>query len=350
MSKRSASALHQAPAAPRELAAAASGFRIFYDGEANTARWLDDPHVMAVIGFGAHTGIDPRDPRKLSIALPPLAEPRLVEIWQAEAPGARDHDGDLHYAIHGEVVFGHTLIDETGKDGLAAVAQQAYARMLQLLDRLGYPHLLRLWNYFPEINLEDRGLERYRAFCVGRHEAFRAHGFQEKHLAAASAVGTVAPGCLLYFIACREAGTPVENPRQVSAYHYPDCYAPKTPLFSRALLKSWPRATHLYISGTASIVGHRTCHAGDALEQFRETARNLDATIAAANRLRPLGASSLAQLSHVKVYLRRPEDFAAVAADLDRVLGKTLPRICLRADICRSDLLLEIDAFYAEPA
>ncbi len=36
----------------------------------------------------------------------------------------------------------------------------------------GCPHLLRLWNYFSDINEDSDGLERYRHFNVGRQQAF----------------------------------------------------------------------------------------------------------------------------------------------------------------------------------
>ena len=51
-------------------------------------------------------------------------------------------------------------------------------------------------------------------------------------------------------------GTPVENPRQVSAYRYPREYGPQSPTFARALLPPSPRVP-LLLSGTASIDGKR---------------------------------------------------------------------------------------------
>jgi chorismate lyase / 3-hydroxybenzoate synthase len=115
------------------------------------------------------------------------------------------------------------------------------------------------------------------------------------------------------------------------------------------MLKHWNSGAHLYISGTASVVGHRTCHEGDTLEQLRETARNIEAIVSKAKALHTMPLKTAAQLSHVKVYVRRAEDLFRIQSEFDRLFSPALPRAYLSADICRSGLLLEIDAFYAEP-
>jgi chorismate lyase / 3-hydroxybenzoate synthase len=325
---------------------ARSGLDIFYVADAAAERWSRDESVVAVIRFGSRTSIEGKDRPQISIALPPLGAQRYAEVWRTHLPMVRGREGDMHYALDEEMLFGCLLVDDAAD--LSIVARSAYARVLELTHRLGYPHLARVWNYFSGINGDYEGLERYRAFCVGRYEAFSAFGYRARQLAAASAIGTHAPGLLLYFIAAREAGTPIENPRQVSAFRYPLRYSPRHPLFSRAMIKHWECATHLYISGTASVVGHRTCHPEDTLEQLRETARNIEAVVSRAKEAYPFAIKSARQLSHVKIYVRRAEDLFRIQSEFDRLFSPGLPRIFVHADICRPDLLLEIDAFYSE--
>ena len=326
------------------------GLSIFYAPESAAERWLRDESVLALIRFGAHTTVGASDARDISIGLPQLGPQRRVEVWRTQLPITRGSDGDLYYAMDGQILFGHLLIAEESGTDLASIARDGYARILALVDRLNYRHLVRLWNYFPRINDEAERLERYRAFCVGRYEAFEASGLEEHRLAAASAIGTHAPGVLLYFLAGSEPGVPIENPRQVSAYRYPVRYSPRRPLFSRAMLKRWNGSTHLYVSGTASVVGHRTYHAGNAIEQVRETARNIEAIVARAREVEPLALDSAAGLTQVKIYLRNAEDLFRVQPEVDRLFSPSLPRVYLHADICRADLLLELDAFYCEPS
>jgi chorismate lyase / 3-hydroxybenzoate synthase len=328
----------------------APGLDIFYAAESSAERWLRDDSVVALIRFGARTGISAEDPRQISIGLPPLGPQRYVEVWRTRLPVIRGREHDLYYAMDGEILFGALLIAENGNGNLESASRAGYSRVLTLTQSLGYKHLVRLWNYFPDINLEVNGLERYRAFCVGRYDAFSASGYRRERLAAASAIGTHAPGVLLYFLASPQPGTPIENPRQVSAYRYPKVYSPRHPLFSRAMLKRWNAGTHLYVSGTASVVGHRTCHVGDTLEQLRETARNMEAIVSRVNELQATPLKVLGQLSHVKIYVRRAEDLFRIQSEFDRLFSPAVPRTYLLADICRSDLLLEMDAFYCEPA
>ncbi len=49
------------------------------------------------------------------------------------------------------------------------------SRLLTLIDAEGYPHLLRLWNYFPGIGDRHDHIDRYMVFSRGRHRAIEAH-------------------------------------------------------------------------------------------------------------------------------------------------------------------------------
>ena len=135
---------------------------------------------------------------------------------------------------------------------------------LDSLPTLGFSDLFRIWNYFPEINGDRDGLERYQRFCMGRHQAFSEHyGDYKLALPAASAVGTLSGPFQLYFLAGRQKAIHIENPRQISAYDYPPMYGPKSPSFARATLTSISKSSYLFLAGTASIVGHATQHQED---------------------------------------------------------------------------------------
>lgn len=45
-----------------------------------------------------------------------------------------------------------------------------------------------------------------------------------------------------------------------------------------------------------------------------------------------------------KVYVRRPEDLGTIDSELRAQIGPGAPVLYVRADICRGDLLLEIEA------
>jgi len=110
------------------------------------------------------------------------------------------------------------------------------------------------------------------------------------------------------------------------------------------------KTPYLFISGTASIVGHQTMHVGDVVLQTRETLNNLRAVIDAANQRYSLEDGSprftLAALNF-RVYIRRSQDFDVVRAELVAAFGTEVPVppiVYLRSDVCRPDLLVEIEA------
>jgi enamine deaminase RidA (YjgF/YER057c/UK114 family) len=221
--------------------------------------------------------------------------------------------------------------------------------LFRLLRQQDTPHLWRVWNYMARINDESHGLERYRQFNLGRHAAFvKAHRETGGQVPAACAIGFEGGPVSVAFLAGTTPVVPVENPRQLSAWRYPRQYGPRAPTFSRAALAYPPGQEALFISGTASIVGHQTVHPGDVAAQCVETVRNLACIVEEANRLaRSEVPFSLAGLSH-RAYVRHAGDAATVLGSLQPLLGGA-HLVCVQADICRSDLLVEVECHGIQP-
>ena len=135
----------------------------------------------------------------------------------------------------------------------------------------------------------------------------------------------------------------IENPRQTSAYHYPPKFGRHSPIFSRACVLNESAGTSLFVSGTASIVGHETIHQGDVGAQTRETMANISALLEEANRVAGPARYSLEGLKF-KVYVRQPSDFHAIEGALAGSLRPSAAVVYLQADVCREDLLVEIEA------
>ena len=279
----------------------------------------------------------------------------ICEIWHGTGDLSQGRRGAIHYRHDDEVLFGVVVLSETmfkaGADTtpLQQATESAYGQVFALLDALGFPYLFRCWNYIADINVHSFGLERYRQFNLGRQDAFLAHGRQVVgNVPAACAVGS-GPGPLtIAFIAGRVAPINVENPRQVSAYQYPQQYGPRSPTFSRASLVQLGEDEVLFISGTASIVGHATLHPTDVVAQARETMANIEAVLIQANSQARQPRFDLGSL-YYKVYVRHAADLAQIRTELERIVGSTLKAIYLQAAVCRKDLLLEIEATAGQP-
>jgi chorismate lyase/3-hydroxybenzoate synthase len=298
--------------------------------------------VLGVVAFGHKPPAPKTDYPATWVDMPVLGADSVFEVWTSSAPVTLGHESGIACARNSEVLFGCLEIRQTAGETVESATFRAYSGIFDFIDRTGYCNLLRVWNYFPGINADESGLERYRGFNIGRHEAFVAQGraIGEKNVPAACALGSSDGPMIIYFLAGRQAGHPIENPRQTSAYNYPQQFGPRSPTFSRAMLAGFEHK--LFISGTASIVGHETLHAGDIAKQTRETLANIRALL---EQARPAAG---AEASHaprplLKVYLKHPDDLALVRAQLAEEFGADVHAIYLQADICRSDLLLEIE-------
>lgn len=274
----------------------------------------------------------------------------LHEVWRSAAPCTAGSSEGIAWRCAGKVLYGVIELDEKSFSGagdcspLQAASQEAYARIFRLLAAQGLPHLWRAWNYFAEINGESHGLERYRQFNIGRQDAFLEFSRGATgNVPAACAIGLANGPLSIAFMAGEQPATAIENPRQISAYDYPADYGPRSPTFSRAVLIAPPGQEIFFVSGTASIVGHRTVHIGDAAAQCREVLANIAAVVEAANRQCHSAAFSLGELSY-RVYVRRAEDFNRVKEVLAARLSTAPDIVFVQADICRADLLLEIEA------
>jgi chorismate lyase/3-hydroxybenzoate synthase len=202
---------------------------------------------------------------------------------------------------------------------------------MQLQSREPALHLWRVWNFIDAINEGEGDSERYRQFCQGRAEGL---GAGLTSFPAASALGRCDGERVLQliWIAGQAPGIAIENPRQVPAWRYPRQYGPASPSFSRATRIG----SEVTIAGTASIVGHESLHRDDLRKQVAESLANL-AAVAEAAGIHHAG------LRAIKAYVREAADMDAVAA-LIRERHPDGAACVVQADICRSDLLVELEA------
>ena len=303
--------------------------------------------LLGVAAFGAAPppAFDVPGLPSVWIDMPALRGSGYCEVWRSSDRVERMALSGVSISRSEQVIFGSLQVADD--EGLEAAARLAYSRVFEVVDTLGFPYLLRVWNYFAGINADVGGVERYHQFNVGRYDAFSAHSRAAGvDTPAACALGSRAGPLTVYFIAGKEKGRPIENPRQISAYRYPDRYGPRSPTFARAMLIE-AAGPVVAISGTASIVGHETRHVGDSLAQVEETLDNIGELLKEAGH--PLAPSPDAgEGLLLKAYLRRPDDLQVV----ERALGQSFGRantIYLQADVCRSDLLVEIEGLYKPP-
>ncbi len=319
----------------------AAAFAVHFVPQSDLTDWLRQAeNILGIIGYGVpEPGLLAANPAFTLAPLSPITGDPVFEIWTASTKLQTLDTGSVSGKFNDHLAFGAAIVSE--QDGLEAGAERAYLDIFDFLKASGGKVPVRFWNYPVAITGDDNGLERYRRYNIGRHRTFVARLEQDRP-PAATAVGGHLGASIIYFLAASSAATPVENPRQVSAYNYPQIYGPRSPSFSRASIYVQNDAACLFVSGTASIVGHETRHEGDLAGQIAETAKNLRAVIDEAEKRT---AAPMRGEWALKIYLQDAAAVPLVAPAIDAVFGAGSQRIYLRGDICRRELLVEIEAF-----
>lgn len=228
-----------------------------------------------------------------------------------------------------------------GRAELHEATSHAYRRIEAELRARGTIHPVRLWNHIPGIHDPmGEGLDRYMIFNAGRYEAlsewFGGKETFDTRVASASGVGHRGRDLVIHCLASDRPGRAVDNPRQVAPYRYSRKYGPLPPCFARGTRIKSVIESLVLVGGTASIVGEESVHLGDLARQTEETLTNL-AVFAALDRYRD-----------VRVYYPDP----ARLGELRSLLKDAFPGAggieWVRADLCRAELLVEIEGI-AEP-
>jgi len=263
------------------------------------------------------------------------------------------------FALASARVRGALALDE-GAFRERAVA--AYARIRETLAPLRARQVVRMWNFIPRIlGPLGRFPQRYMAFNDARYRALAAWERGDSapgSVIAASGVGHDGDDLVVHALATIGGGRAVENPRQVAAYRYSARYGSLPPCFARAtLVPAAPRRHWLLVSGTASVRGEDSMHAGDLHGQAYETLDNLSSLVGAARAAvgQTDGDQELAQdglargdgclwrFRHLRVYYVEAARREEVAAVVGRAFRRALTLEVVRADLCRPELLVEIE-------
>lgn len=280
------------------------------------------------------------DPRCYGCGLPSLTTEIHHEVWYSSGPVQTGIENGCHWSQNDEMLFAGLWVDESDFDSQHEAVYHAYNKLLSFIAEKGFPKIVRAWNYIPDINNGEGNLERYRQFCSARALAFTDCHYDWADYPSACAIGHRGDKSVIYFLSGKASIVHIENPRQKSAYHYPPEYGPASPSFARASLARWRSGSQLYISGTASIIGHKSYHRDDLNAQLQTTFDNIDTLLR--NSAHEAGLTKPPAMSLLKVYIREATDFPTVEQRVSQHFPG-VPALYLQADICRSELLVEID-------
>ena len=288
-----------------------------------------------------------------------------IEAWTIGGKGERvEHFGPQALAVSYDSVrwvYCAGVTAGASVRGVYAQALDALARLRAALTGAGssFQRVVRTWFYLGGIMEPEAGVRRYQELNRARADFYRDIQFHCSSLApkgvrrfypASTGIGMSGNGLVASCMAL-ETGRddvsliPLENPGQTPAYSYDPEHSPQSPKFSRAVALVLGDYVTTWVSGTASIVDSESRHLGDLEKQTAQTVDNIERLISADNftshGLKGAGAS-LRDLAKIRVYLKRAEDLAKCRAICRQRFG-SVPAIYAVADICRPELLVEIE-------
>jgi len=220
-------------------------------------------------------------------------------------------------------------------------AQAVYTSMRVLLGRLGmeFADVVRTWLYL------DRILDWYDDFNDVRTSFYRSTGVLGHTLPASTGIGASLPagGAIVAKALAvrpkdpkaRTFATP--SPLQCPAFDYASA-------FSRAIETDLDGQRTLYVSGTASIEpGGRTMH-------LEDITRQVDLTMGVLKQLLKSRRMQWGDITRAVAYFTDLEHTTVLERYLEAHELPPLPLVYLQSEVCRKELLfeIEIDAFCPE--
>lgn len=244
-------------------------------------------------------------------------------------------------------------------------ASTAFSDLLSLFRKtgIGMDQIVRQWNYIGNIlahkSVHGNKLQNYQMFNEIRYDYYSKNrkipGFP-----AATGVGMNIDGFILDCYAIKGDNDlkviSISNPDQYNSYQYEqEVLIGKSPIqgnnkkhppqFERAKLISTGDDSRLLISGTASIKGQANVGKGDVIHQTRVTIENI-ALLSSMENLKkhyPELTAFPNKYCYVRVYVKEKTDIARIRPVCESYFGE-VPITYVQADICRDDLLVEIEA------
>lgn len=237
--------------------------------------------------------------------------------------------------------------------------------MIQALltkEGMDFSDIVRQWNYLGGITRENKINEiittNYQIFNEIRHKFYSTHR-KTGIFPAATGIGTKFSQVSIDICAIRAINNnchtiAINNPNQVDAHQYDQHVLEGMPLhaqaqkhppeFERAVLLVAPEHGRLFISGTASIVGQKTIGVGDIQKQTLTTIANIGQLthISHLQHCYPLLPQGSFHYSLLRVYVKNMQDLETVSAICNEKFAG-IPVSYVVADVCRDDLLMEIE-------
>ena len=292
------------------------------------------------------------------LAQPPISGKLIVEacfydprFWNTTFVSKGENGAVLFQQHESRILIGNVQSYES--ESCLSDSESAFSRLTEIFNLVNFDisTIVRQWNYIENILGFDGIEQRYQEFNNVRSVVY-GNSFKEKGYPAATGIGMNVGGIIIEFIAIQSSGlvtTPIDNPEQVAAHTYSnkvlvgeECVLKTTPKFERARFLELFGKKIIFISGTASIRGEQTVGQGNPTEQAEVTINNIKQLYSDKVLSQISTGNLLPKYGHGRIYISNRKDYTEIRRTFKRHFGN-LPVVYIVADICRKDLLVEIE-------
>ncbi len=249
------------------------------------------------------------------------------------------------------------------KDSIREQSDSLFTKILKVLTKEGLEvsDIFRQWNYIPQITaMDDNDYQHYQAFNDSRSEFYRLADWSKNGYPAATGIGMDCGAVTVDLIAVKPLNKkfriiPIDNDLQLAAHVYTQevligangdkIEGRSTPKFERAkALGSADEGYICFISGTAAIRGEESMESRDAAVQTIQTMENVEHLISdhTCNIYNIELSSKVREIHSARAYVKLPDDTEAIKEVVEDRWPDTSV-IYLLADVCREELLIEIE-------
>ena len=232
-----------------------------------------------------------------------------------------------------------------------------------LSRKLEFGDVVRQWNFIGRIldeqNQDDNLVQTYQEFNDVRSLYYKKGNFKHGY-PSATGIGMDIPGIILQTISVSENPKikviPINNPLQKPAHKYSDKEligisnerTKTTPKFERAKAVLSDNGLWLFVSGTAAIEGETNLENSDIEAQAVFTFDLISKLVSKENLLaHGIDIQKINLMPQTfRAYIKCERDYKIVRNACSGFFGN-IPGLLLVADICRQDLLLEIECEYS---
>ena len=289
------------------------------------------------------------EPALSYVSQPPMDASLIMEVHsyrlEDEEQVTFRHFCGLPYVIleneYGRFLFAGGFQGDVINYNIEQQSADVFNTIMIVLKKEGFPinSIIRQWNYIEHITAFDGENQHYQSFNNARTDFYKKARWTNGY-PAATGIGASFGGVLVDLDAAILKDSthvvPIDNKLQVAAHAYSEQVLAvsgeqkTTPKFERAKSLVCDKSKIIYISGTAAIRGENSLEDIGLGQQLRITMENIDQL------------AGNARLCILRVYLK-DRSFYEEARKLMDTYHLNIPVFYMCADICRNELLIEIE-------